>query len=123
MKIFHFAAVGACLLSLAPLTAIAGSFEQIKTKSEFLEVVADKTLTADWGNMVIHSNGKISGKAGKQKMVGAWNWQGKYWCRNVRIGNQEESGTDCQKISVDGNQMQYLRNKGKEDGGVMTMSN
>jgi len=123
MKITHIAAIGACLLSLAPLTANAGSFKQLKTKDDFLATVADKTLTAEWGTMVIHSNGKVSGKVGKKKMVGAWDWQGKYWCRNVRIGNQEEKGTDCQKLSVDGDKMQFVRNKGKGDGGVLIMSN
>ncbi|WP_417701435.1 hypothetical protein [Pseudophaeobacter sp.] len=123
MKRNYLAAFVGCLISLAPLMAQAGPFKQIRSQNEFVDRIVDKSLTAEWGKMVIHSDGKISGTVGSQKMVGAWNWQGKYWCRNVRIGKQEERGTDCQKISVDGNQVEFIRDKGRGEPGVLTIGN
>jgi hypothetical protein len=102
----------------------SGSFKHIKTESEFRSSIVDRSLIADWGTMMIHSDGRITGNVeNKGKIVGAWNWQGAFWCRNVRIGKDKPIGTDCQKMSIDGNKMQFLRDQGTSDGGVFTIGN
>ena len=124
MKVLKIATITACALLLSPLATSAQTFnfKQIKTESEFRELVVDKKLVAGWGTLVIHSNGSISGKVGKNKLAGAWKWSGKYFCINFRIGNQKDAGTDCQKMSVDGDHLQSIKNKGKGDGAVLTIT-
>ena len=81
MKVLKIATITACALLLSPLATSAQTFnfKQIKTESEFRELVVDKKLVAGWGTLVIHSNGSISGKVGKNKLAGAWKWSGKYF--------------------------------------------
>jgi hypothetical protein len=113
-------AMAGCILGvlLVPVDAEASTFSRIDSKGEFLQLVADRNLVTDWGTIVIHSDGKISGKVGSEKLVGAWNWQGRFWCRNVRVGKKTEQGTDCQQIGVKGNQAEFIRNQGRGESGV-----
>ncbi|AUQ99450.1 hypothetical protein [Phaeobacter inhibens] len=111
------------VLLAMPVAGEAGSFKHVKTEADFLALVSGKTLSADWGSMQILPNGKIKGKTKQGKLVGAWQWNGALWCRNVRIGKQPERGTDCQKIGVSGNQLQFIREQGRGTAGVMVISN
>ena len=122
--VLKIATITACALLLSPLATSAQTFnfKQIETESEFRELVVDRKLVAGWGTLVIHSNGSISGKVGKNKLAGAWKWSGKYFCRNFRIGDQKDAGTDCQKMSVDGDHLQVIKNKGKGDASVLTIT-
>ena len=124
MKLLKIATITACALFLSPLTASAENFnfKQIKTEREFREIVVDKKIVGEGLTMIIHSNGSISGKVKKGKITGAWKWSGKYFCRNFRIGNEKDAGTDCQKMSVDGDHLQTIKNKGKGDASVLTIT-
>ncbi|MFV1492608.1 hypothetical protein VWX97_16770 [Phaeobacter sp. JH18-32] len=123
MKYFAILSVVVSVLFCLPAAGQAGSYKPIKTEAEFLALVGGKTLSADWGSMQILPNGKIKGKTNQGKLVGAWQWNGALWCRNVRIGKQPERGTDCQKIGVSGNQLQFIREQGRGAAVVMVISN
>lgn len=88
--------------------------QQITTKADFLAKVAGKTLSNSQGTYVIYPDGTLKGKvAGGKKLSGSWAWQGKFWCRNAIIEGKGETGTDCQKVELDGDKLRQTREKGK----------
>ncbi|MEX3314413.1 hypothetical protein [Sulfitobacter sp. PS-8MA] len=113
-------AMAACVIGVLsiPTGTAANTFSRIDSKGKFLQLVADRKLVTDWGAIVIHSDGKISGQVGSEKLVGAWNWQGRFWCRNVRVGKRPEQGTDCQEIGISGNQAEFIRDQGRGESGL-----
>ena len=100
-------------LGIATGPAVAG-FKWIKTEKEYREKVVGRQVIDDAGNSyVIKPDGTLSGKMKNgAKVRGAWNWQGRYWCRNVAV-NKKLLPTDCQKIEIDGNRYRMTREKGK----------
>ncbi|MCL6284116.1 hypothetical protein M3P21_11300 [Ruegeria sp. 2012CJ41-6] len=101
----------------AVMLAFSGSAmaaeKQIKSAADFDSKVVGKTLTYGDGTHIKIGAGSLNGKTGKgQKIKGAWNWQGKYFCRNVQIGDNMLP-TDCQKVTLDGNAITFTREKGK----------
>lgn len=73
--------------------------------------------------MLISADGKITGETSKKdKVAGAWAWNKRYWCRNITVGGNALP-EDCQKVTIDGNQVTFTRNKGKGDsGGTYTIT-
>ena len=79
-----------------------------------MALVAGKTLANAQGTYRINPDGTLTGKLVKGKRAtGAWAWQGRFWCRDVVIEGQGETGTDCQKVEVNGAQLRQTRDKGK----------
>lgn len=104
------AAIG---LTTAAMPAMAG-YKWIKSEKDYVAQLGGKKFGTDAGWFISTADGKIKGKVGKQKMRGAWKWQGRYFCRNVVIGDRE-LGTDCQKIEYDGTNVRLTRKKGRGD--------
>ncbi|MEM6658112.1 MAG: hypothetical protein AAF496_03565 [Pseudomonadota bacterium] len=121
MKTISILAVAASLLIGLATGALA---KEIKRQNQFVDAVADKTLVGNGASIVISSDGKISGQLENgSKIVGAWAWDKRYWCRNIIVGGNELP-QDCQTVSLDGNQVTFTRNKGKGDsGGTYAITN
>lgn len=105
----------ACLIGLmACATPALADFKRITKENDFRAQVVGKVYTnnnGDWFRW--NADGSISGALkNKQSFTGAWNWQRKFLCRNIRVGSKE-LGTDCQVIRVDGTTVQLIRKKGK----------
>lgn len=95
-------------------TAAFADWKQVTTEEGYISAFVGKnTVDAD-GNTYRHSaDGTFTGKLKSgDKLRGAWQWRGKYWCRNAIIGDRE-LGTDCQKVEVDGNKWRITRERGK----------
>lgn len=104
-------------------TAVQAEFKQIKKEKQFRAAIVDKKLTDANGNWtIIKSDGSQSGQFNGNAYVGAWTWNGRYWCRNGKIGGNE-LGTNCQMVEIDGNQTRFTRDKGKgRSGGTFTIN-
>ncbi len=113
------------IAATASVAATVGAFaKDIKKESQFLETVADKELVGTNAKFTITSDGKISGQQSNgTKFVGAWAWNKRFWCRTLVVGGNQVP-QDCQKVTVEGNQVTFIRDKGKGDsGGTYTISN
>lgn len=121
MKYFlTLAAAACCVLGTVGLAEA----KDIKKENQFLEAVAGKTLAGNGATLVISADGKLSGKLNDgRKVAGAWVWNKRFWCRNLVVGS-DTLPQDCQKVTIEGNQITFTRNKGKGDsGGTYTISN
>ena len=94
------------------IPATAGDFKRIKKKSEYLKMVADKKLVADWGWVIASSDGSLMGQINGQSAQGKWDWKGGYWCRTITFGSTSMP-RDCQSIHVSGDNVVAIRDKGK----------
>ncbi len=113
----------AVVASIAMAAAATAEAKEIRKESQFLEVVGGKKLVSGSTWLIVSADGKIQGDAGKNgKIVGAWVWNKKYFCRNVIIG-KNQLPEDCQKVTIDGDQITFTREKGKGDTSTMTISN
>ena len=113
----------AALASMSLLAAETAEAKDLRKESQFLDAVAGKKLISGETWFVISADGKISGVGrNNAKVVGAWAWNKRYWCRNVVVGDKQLP-EDCQKVSIDGNQVTFTRDKGKGESGTFTISN
>ena len=108
------------LRSLFALTAImsaslasASSLKPITTKEEYVAKIADKKATADWGWVLVKSDGTLKGKAGSRIMTGKWYWQDKYFCRVLIEADGTEGKEDCSLVFLSGKLLYTHSKKGK----------
>ena len=110
----------AALLIFASGPALA--WERIATEQQFRDNVVDRqVVTPDGNTFTSHADGRVSGVWSGQQLVGGWQWHEGYWCRNVRLGDGPETGTDCQLIELRGNQLRSTRNRGRGEAAVGTV--
>lgn len=120
MRLFIAIAAGAFFISGLGTDAQA---KDLKKQNQFIEAVADKKLVSGDTWLIISSDGKLEGTGrNNAKVTGAWAWSKRYWCRNVVVG-QKKLPEDCLKVKIEGNQVEFVRNKGKGDAIVYTIAN
>lgn len=100
--------------SLLAAPVLAGDFKRITTEAEYMQKIVGKKLVTGKDFVKIEKNGKMKGKFGGAKLVGAWKWQQGYWCRTIRLGGKDR-GSDCQVVMVSDTQMYSIRKQGKGD--------
>jgi hypothetical protein len=114
MRIFTLLTATATVLALSsPL--LAGDLKKVRKQADFVAMAAGHKYYDDKGNWVmINADGTMTGKWNKKKLVGAWNWQSRYFCRNIVLGGNKLP-TDCQEMYLSDTQLQGKRKKGKGD--------
>ncbi len=117
------AKIAACAAMVLAATSLpAAAWERITTEEAFLANVAGRTITtADGNTFTSHPDGRVTGQWAGQTMTGRWEWHQGFWCRNVRLGNNPETGTDCQMVELRGDQVRSTRDQGRGEPGVGTM--
>ena len=100
----------------ASATAASGT-GPITTRDEFYKLVADRPITGWNGpeNFVLRSDGTMTGmlRSGAT-LSGPWYFDDGYFCREV-IADQKSYGWDCQVVNIDGNEVTFVRKRGKGD--------
>ncbi|MCC5971631.1 MAG: hypothetical protein JJU15_16935 [Pararhodobacter sp.] len=113
-----FAASALVVLASGPALA----WERVTTEQQFRDRVVDRQIVTDEGNTYTsHADGRVTGTWQGHRMVGGWQWHQGFWCRNVRVGQGQETGTDCQVIELQGNQLRSTREQGRGTSGVGTI--
>jgi len=103
-------ALTTCLV--LPILASAEDFKRIKSKSDYLNTVADRTLVADWGWVKALRDGRLTGEVNGEAARGEWEWRRGFWCRTISYGSTTLS-RNCQAIFVSGDTLVAIRDKGK----------
>lgn len=101
-------------LLLTPLPALAQGFEQVREKSEFVELVNGKALTRFGISLNVSPNGAIQGKAFGTPVTGQWNWKGGLFCRDMAFGSTEIA-MNCQTVHRNGTTLRFTSDAGKGD--------
>ncbi|UWQ54577.1 hypothetical protein [Leisingera caerulea] len=108
-----FLRLTACALALSVIAAAPAGAGAIKKEKDFMAAVAGKKLVAGDHWVIASADGKLTGVSPRgEKIVGAWVWNRRFFCRNVYIG-QKQLPENCLSVSVDGNRVTFTRDKGK----------
>ena len=101
----------AAILLVSSVTAQA--FDRIRSEDGFRALVVGKVITGDRGWAKFLPNGSMDGSFNGLKLRGAWIWHDRYLCRNVKLGSQPETGTNCQVVRISGNRLRLTRDRGQ----------
>ena len=66
------------------------------------------------------SDGKIRGKGALNKITGAWLWEDRYFCRDLRWGRRDLK-YNCQRVTSDGNKLTFTSDRGAGDSASFTL--
>ncbi|MEM7439928.1 MAG: hypothetical protein AAF393_10035 [Pseudomonadota bacterium] len=86
--------------------------KKIQTLKGFKSAVVNRTLANNDGSLRIRSNGRVTGTLQGKKLTGAWNWQGKRFCRALKWGGQD-MGSTCQTVVINGKNISFVRPNGR----------
>ena len=101
---------GAAIFASAP-EARADSFKQVTDESEFVDIVAGKTLRYPGVTLTVSPQGAIEGRGLGIPVTGAWQWQGGYFCRDLYWG-ERDLGPNCQAVLRNGNTLRFVSDQG-----------
>ena len=107
------------IFSLGASSALADP-KVITTSDELIELVTDKTLTRPFITLTVSSDGEIHGKGALSKITGAWLWEDRYFCRNLRWGRRDLK-YNCQRVTSDGDKLTFTSDRGAGDSASFTL--
>ncbi|MEM6305697.1 MAG: dihydrodipicolinate reductase [Pseudomonadota bacterium] len=108
MTFFKCTAAAAMVAIASPALA---DFEQVTSRSEFVQLVSGKTLTRPLVRLRVGADGSISGRGATWDVSGQWQWKGNYLCRSLEWGG-DDLGYNCQEIKVNGSTMRITSDRG-----------
>ncbi|WP_425040888.1 dihydrodipicolinate reductase [Primorskyibacter sp. S187A] len=86
----------------------------VKTKQQFVELIAGKTLSRPFVKLQVTPNGSISGRGARWDVEGNWTWQDGYFCRDLFWGG-DPLGYNCQEVRANGNRVRFTSDRGAGD--------
>jgi hypothetical protein len=116
--------ISALLLAFATaLPAAADSFEPVKEKDRFLDIVQNRELKIGIYNLSlsVQPDGSIDGSALGWPITGNWTWKDGYFCREM-----DWSGTpisyNCQLVEANGTErLRFTVDQGKGDSATFRL--
>ena len=100
-------------LALAAAPALA-DLKKVNNQSEFVQLVAGKTLSRPLIRLEVKPNGSIAGKGAKWAVTGDWVWRDGYFCRSLFWGG-DALGYNCQEVRAKDGRIRFTSDKGKGD--------
>lgn len=85
---------------------------RIWTEQEYREAALGKTLTVSTGFVGVVGDGTFSGTAEGKNATGTWWWEGEYYCRVGKVGN-DPFEEDCHVLFLEGDRLTGIRNQRK----------
>jgi hypothetical protein len=117
----RLAAILIAVAAAAPLAA--ETFEPVKEKTRFLDLIKDRELRIGLYNLSLNvlPDGSIDGSAMGWKITGNWSWNDGYFCREM-----DWSGTpisyNCQLVEAEGaDRMRFTVDQGKGDSATFRL--
>ncbi|MFN6008153.1 MAG: dihydrodipicolinate reductase [Paracoccaceae bacterium] len=103
--------------------AAAESFEPVKEKTRFLDLIKDRELRIGLYNLSLNvlPDGSIDGSAMGWKITGSWSWKDGYFCREMDWSGME-IGFNCQLVEAEGaERMRFTVDQGKGDSATFKL--
>ena len=100
----------------------ADAWTRIQTEADFRDKVVGRTQTAEGlGHITSAADGTVTGQWQGNAVRGRWQWHDGYWCRNLIIGTHE-TGTNCLRLDIRGNQLRGRQDRGRGTETITTMN-
>ncbi|NVK14155.1 MAG: hypothetical protein HWE35_08220 [Rhodobacteraceae bacterium] len=102
-----------CALVLGLVAPAPAAAKPIKKQKDFMSMIVGKKLEGGDHWILISADGKLRGVSPKgEKIIGAWVWNKRFFCRNVFIG-KTQLPENCGTVETEGNTVTFTRDKGK----------
>lgn len=103
-------------LSMTTGAASAQSYQTVKDRQSFLQIMGDKRLSNRlYGvNLRVTSDGAINGTGAGWDVTGTWSWQGGYFCREMSWGG-DPIPYNCQLVETNGRDLRFTTDQGAGD--------
>ena len=97
---------------------IAGSasadLAMISSQSDFLRLIAGKTLSRPLIKIEVSEDGSISGKGARWAATGDWMWRDGFFCRSLYWGGSE-LGYNCHEVRASEGRVRFTSDRGAGD--------
>lgn len=100
-------------MAALPQTALA-ELKRIDDRSEFVQLVAGKTLSRPLVKLQVSLDGRISGRGVRWDVTGTWSWKNGFFCRDLDWGG-DDLGYNCQEVKANGNEIRFTSDRGAGD--------
>ncbi len=105
----------AAILALTVATpAMADGFQVIGDRGSFIQLIKDRQLKRFGITLQVSPDGRIQGRAFGKPVTGAWDWNGRYFCRDLFYGEQN-LGQNCQLVQLRGQTIRFTSDQGTGD--------
>ena len=104
---FGFAATLAAGSASAELTIVS-------SQSDFVRLIAGKTLSRPLVKIEVSEDGRISGKGARWAVTGDWMWRDGFFCRSLYWGGLG-LGYNCQEVRVNEGRVRFISDRGIGD--------
>jgi hypothetical protein len=109
----------ALALSVVGSAAVA-EFAKIEDQSQFVELVAGKTLKRPFVELQVSPEGQISGVGAAWEVSGNWTWQDGFFCRDLTWGG-DSLGYNCQAVEVRDGRIRFTSDRGQGDSAEFSL--
>lgn len=112
----------AATLAVLGLTATAAlaDLAKVQDRSQFVELVAGKTLTLPLVKLKVSSDGKIAGKGASWDVSGNWTWKDGFFCRDLFWGG-DPLGYNCQEVRFENGRIRFTSDRGAGDSATFRL--
>lgn len=107
-------AIIALLSTILAAPALADGFSKISNRADFVSLIDGRDLKRFGIKLNVTPDGKISGDAFGREVLGAWQWNAGYFCRDLFWGKRD-LGPNCQTVQVQGGTMRFIADRGEGD--------
>lgn len=114
MAIKLSAAMAVAVAVTTPGTAAASEFRLVTDRDEFVSIVDGRQLTRFGIRLQVDTAGDISGRGFGHDVWGQWQWDGRFFCRDLGYGNTD-LGHNCQAVAVRGDTIRFVADQGQGD--------
>ena len=91
--------------------AMADGYFRVIDRGAFVNLVSGKSLTSLGVNLTVSPSGTIGGRAFGRDVTGTWTWNGGYFCRTMKAGDQSFA-RNCQLVQLQGDRLRFIADKG-----------
>lgn len=95
-------------------TSALAEFAKVQDQSQFVTLIAGKTLTRPFVRLEVSPGGQISGIGAAWAVTGNWSWREGYFCRDLFWGG-DALGYNCQEVQVRDGRIKFTSDKGRGD--------
>lgn len=109
LRIFVFA-----ILSATPISVSAEETREIMDRATFLSVIEGRELRRLGIRLIVHTDGRIEGRALGRPVTGSWQWQDRHFCRDMQWGDRKLD-YNCQTVRLNGDALRFTSDRGRGD--------
>lgn len=97
-----------------PSIAASETLHPITDRASFLALIEGRELWRMGIRLVVHTDGRIEGRALGRPVTGSWQWEDQHFCRAMQWGDRKLD-YNCQTVRLKGDALRFTSDRGQGD--------